>query len=120
MWTFVGPRPASWWVRRRLHEVLVHRADALLALNTPIDDDPTRSADAIDEWLSLVADRNTPVLDEGHTLHLHTTDAPGEWTLRPEGNGVACDPTHAKATTALRGPAMDLLLVLLRRLPRTR
>ena len=32
VWTFTGPRPASWWIRRREHEVLVHRADAALAL----------------------------------------------------------------------------------------
>ena len=32
VWTFLGPRPAAWWIRRRLHETLVHRADAALAL----------------------------------------------------------------------------------------
>ena len=32
VWTFLGPRPAGWWVRRRLHEATVHRADAALAL----------------------------------------------------------------------------------------
>ena len=30
--TFLGPRAASWWVRRRLHEATVHRADAAIAL----------------------------------------------------------------------------------------
>ncbi|MBS2079219.1 maleylpyruvate isomerase N-terminal domain-containing protein, partial [Mycobacterium tuberculosis] len=24
VWTFLGPRPANWWIRRRLHEVAVH------------------------------------------------------------------------------------------------
>ena len=32
VWTFLGSRPAYWWVRRRLHEATVHRADAALAL----------------------------------------------------------------------------------------
>ena len=25
VWTFLGPRPANWWIRRRLHETSVHR-----------------------------------------------------------------------------------------------
>ncbi|PRC61083.1 hypothetical protein C6A85_12760, partial [Mycobacterium sp. ITM-2017-0098] len=28
VWTFVGPKPAGWWVRRRVHETAVHRIDA--------------------------------------------------------------------------------------------
>ena len=32
VWTFVGPQPARWWIRRRLHEATVHRADAALAV----------------------------------------------------------------------------------------
>ena len=32
VWTFIGPRPAPWWVRRRLHEATVHRADAAIAV----------------------------------------------------------------------------------------
>ncbi|PQM46279.1 hypothetical protein C1Y40_03559 [Mycobacterium talmoniae] len=32
VWTFLGPRPAGWWLRRRCHEILLHRADAALAL----------------------------------------------------------------------------------------
>ena len=30
VWTFLGPRPAYWWARRRLHEATVHRADGAL------------------------------------------------------------------------------------------
>lgn len=29
--TFTGPKAASWWIRRRLHEATVHRADAAIA-----------------------------------------------------------------------------------------
>src|SRR6201990_528966 len=32
VWTFLGARPCGWWIRRRLHEVTVHSADAALAL----------------------------------------------------------------------------------------
>ncbi|UVS80087.1 maleylpyruvate isomerase family mycothiol-dependent enzyme [Actinokineospora sp. UTMC 2448] len=117
VWTFVGPRPAAWWVRRRLHEVLVHRADALLALGSAVDEDPALAADGVAEWLSLLADGKAPALDDGVSLHLHATDTDGEWTLRRDGAGVVWEPGHAKATAAVRGPAMELLLVLLRRTP---
>ena len=40
VWTFIGPRPAAWWVRRRLHESTVHRADAALALGLDYDLEP--------------------------------------------------------------------------------
>ncbi|OHV73019.1 hypothetical protein BCD48_33885 [Pseudofrankia sp. BMG5.36] len=32
VWTGTGPQPARWWVRRLLHESVVHRVDAALAL----------------------------------------------------------------------------------------
>ena len=120
VWTFVGPRPAAWWVRRRLHEATVHLADALIAVGEPVDVDPALAADGVDEWLSLIVDGGAPVLDEGTSLHLHATDAAGEWTLRRDGGGLVCEPAHAKATTAVRGAALDLLLVLLRRVPADR
>lgn len=56
VWTFNGPRPAAWWLRRRLHEVLVHRADAALAFGVPFDVAPELAADALTEWLELQAD----------------------------------------------------------------
>ena len=45
VWTFTGPRPASWWIRRREHEVLVHRADAALALGADFAVPAERAAD---------------------------------------------------------------------------
>src|SRR5271167_3001041 len=46
-----GPRPAGWWVRRRLHEATVHRADAAIAVGKPYELPPELAADGIDEWL---------------------------------------------------------------------
>ncbi|MBO0850485.1 MAG: hypothetical protein J2P20_13540, partial [Pseudonocardia sp.] len=59
-------------------------------------------------------------LDPGVTLHLHATDAEtddtaGEWMLRREPAGVSLSAGHGKATTAVRGRAVDLLLALTRR-----
>ena len=55
VWTFLGSRPAYWWVRRRLHEATVHRADAALALTLDYALTPELAADAISEWLERVA-----------------------------------------------------------------
>ena len=127
VWTFLGPRPAKWWIRRRLHEVLVHRADAAIALGIEYQVDPALAADAITEWLERVeiqADDEGPAggdrpLGDGQSVHLHATDPglgkAGEWTLLGRPDGIAVAHEHGKATTALRGPARSLLLAVVRR-----
>ena len=127
VWTFLGPRPASWWIRRRLHETAVHRADAALALGAAFDIDPATAADGITEYLERVAIRASAdgpaagdnPLPDGRSLHLHATDpglgAAAEWTILGRPDGIAVDREHGKATAALRGPARDLLLAIVRR-----
>ncbi|MCW1959058.1 MAG: maleylpyruvate isomerase N-terminal domain-containing protein [Mycobacterium sp.] len=123
VWTFLGPRPSAWWIRRRLHETAVHRADAALALGIPFEIDPAVAADGITEYLERVVIRgehgDDPPLADGQSLHLHATDtglgAAGEWTLVGAPHGIAFEHGHAKSTTALRGSARDLLLAIVRR-----
>lgn len=125
VWTFLGPRAANWWVRRRLHETAVHRADAALALGREFALKPEVAADAITEWLERVAIQagtNGPLpLDDRSTLHLHATDPglgeAGEWTVGVDGGKVAWSHEHGKGSVALRGTATDLLLAILRRVP---
>lgn len=122
-WTFLGPRPVEWWVRRRLHESTVHRADAALAVGQPFEIDPALAADGVSEMLDLLATRPdyTPGALDGVTLHLHATDpglgAAGEWSLRGEGDQFAWEHGHVKATAAVRGSAADLLLAAAHRIP---
>ena len=127
VWTFLGARPADWWVRRRLHETAVHRADAALALGTEFTLQPDVAADGITEWLERVAvqaggDRAPLPLEDGDTLHLHATDPglgeAGEWTVGVDGSKVTWTHEHGKGSVALRGGATDLLLAILRRVPR--
>lgn len=113
VWTFTGPKPAEWWVRRRLHEETVHRMDLVLALGRAPDLDPALAVDGLSEWLDLLVARGGVAAD----LHLHTTDADGEWTIRPDGDGMRWEPGHAKAAAALRGPAALLFLAMVRRVP---
>jgi uncharacterized protein (TIGR03083 family) len=126
VWTFLGSRPAYWWVRRRLHEATVHRADAALALTLDYALTPDLAADAISEWLERVASQagrgDAPLpLENGQTVHLHATDpalgAAGEWTIRTDGNRITWSPGHDKGAVALRGGAVDLLLAVVRRVP---
>jgi len=124
VWTFLGTRPAYWWVRRRLHEVTVHRADAALALGIDYPLASELAADAISEWLERVAaqagrDGAPPPLGDGSMVHLHATDPglgiAGEWTIRADGGRITWSHDHGKGTVALRGAATELLLAVLRR-----
>jgi uncharacterized protein (TIGR03083 family) len=122
IWTFLGPRPAGWWIRRRLHEATVHRADAALALGMDFDLSPELAADGISEWIELMtvqAKPQSPLLEKGRTIHLHATDEVlgpvGEWTIVNDEDGVGWSHEHGKGDVALRGPANDLLLAVVRR-----
>jgi hypothetical protein len=53
----------------------------------------------------------------GDSLHLHATDAPGEWTITLTEDGYSWSGGHTKATVAVRGAAADLYLLLWNRRP---
>jgi uncharacterized protein (TIGR03083 family) len=126
VWTFLGTRPANWWLRRRLHEVAVHRADAAIAVGEEFTLGADVAADAISEWLERVAIQagrggaSLP-LEDGHTVHLHATDPglgqSGEWTVGVAESAITFSQEHGKGTVALRGAATDLLLAMVRRAP---
>ena len=119
VWTFLGPRPVSWWLRRRLHEVVVHRADAALALGEPFELEPALAADGVSEWLSLACARPGVALPD--TVHLHSTDdglgTAGEWMVSSADGGSEWTHGHGKGAVAVRGRAADLLLAVSRRMP---
>jgi uncharacterized protein (TIGR03083 family) len=129
VWSFAGPAPAVFWIRRMAHETLVHRADAQLAAGAEPEPviDAEIAADAIDEWLTLLtrgilgnADGRTEALPAGGALHIHATDdgrSGGEWMIQHDAGGLTVGPGHGKGNAALTGPAASLLLVLMRRRP---
>jgi uncharacterized protein (TIGR03083 family) len=126
VWTFGRLRPASFWGRRMAHETAVHRADAEIAAGREPRFAPDIAADGIDEWLASLAgrmagDQHRGALPDGAVLHVHATDdglsEAGEWLVRRERSELMVEHGHGKGDVALRGPAAQLLLVLLRRVP---
>ncbi len=126
VWTFAGPQPAGWWLRRRLHESTVHRADLALALGLDYALPAELAADGVTEWLSLMAARPAPDADIAPLaadtgIHLHATDdglgESGEWLVSggPHGD-VILEFGHGRGDVAVRGAAPDLLLALTRRI----
>jgi uncharacterized protein (TIGR03083 family) len=129
VWTTAGPRPAAFWLRRQLCEAIVHRADAFLALGADYQLAPHLAADALLEFLERVVvqvggqagiperSKLHPMpLDDGQVLRLRPADLEqAGWTIVRNGERLAFSPHHDGDATELRGPALDLLLTLVRR-----
>jgi uncharacterized protein (TIGR03083 family) len=130
VWSWTEDQRAGRWLRRMVHETVVHRVDAELAVGRPFDVAPDLAADGITELLELLASPKTvaflPALarlrGDGQTLHFHATDdglaAAGEWLVRRTPSGVTFEHGHGKGDVAVRGRAANLLLVLYGRLDR--
>jgi uncharacterized protein (TIGR03083 family) len=121
VWNWVDgrPGPARFWYRRMAHETVIHRVDAEAAAGrapTPVE--PAEFAsDGIDEFLQFLpvrAARGGRVALDG-SYHFHSTDVPGEWVVAFPDGKVEIRREHAKADTAVRGPASDLELFLYNR-----
>lgn len=111
---------AEFWPRRMAHETAVHRFDAEQAVGRatgPIA--PEFAVDGIDELFSIFvasfAGSRSP--GDGRTVHVHATDAQGEWLIRFESGAVVVESGHAKGDAAVRGRAADLYLWLWGRVP---
>lgn len=129
VWSWADDHSVGFWARRMAHETAVHRADAELALGREFAVEADLAADAISEWLALLSSAKAvdvrPALaelrGEGQILHLHSTDPglgeAGEWIVRRTPSGPVWEHGHAKGDVAVRGPVVDLLLVLMRRVP---
>ena len=123
--------PAGVWARRAAHDIVVHRADAAGAVGAAYRVAPDLAADAVDEFLGLLAGLRAAEgatasaaggnPGPGGTVHLHATDAgPGldaEWLVELAPTGFGWRRGHEKATVAVRAPLADLLRVVTRRLP---
>jgi uncharacterized protein (TIGR03083 family) len=121
VWNFRdgAPGPARFWHRRMAQETVIHRWDAENAVGAASPLDTALAVDGIDEFLSLLPGRfeRSPVPGLSGSLHLHSTDAEGEWWLRLAPDHIEQRREHAKADAAIRGPASALFLWVVNRLP---
>ncbi|MDQ3885713.1 MAG: maleylpyruvate isomerase family mycothiol-dependent enzyme [Actinomycetota bacterium] len=129
VWSWADDQRVGFWLRRMVHETAVHRADAELALGGTVMREPDLAADAVTEWLEFVSSptlvARRPQLAElrgdGQTLHFHATDdglgEAGEWLVRRTPDGVAWEYGHGKGDVAVRGTAVNVMLLITRRIP---
>jgi uncharacterized protein (TIGR03083 family) len=124
VWTWYRPdQTVGFWRRHMAHETAIHRVDAQSAHGEPEPVASDLAVDGVDELLDVML---APGLDgeavggRGESLHLHATDAEGEWLLRLLPAGVEVERGHGKGDAAARGTASDLHLFLYGRVPASR
>ena len=130
VWTWTADQTAGFWLRKMVHEGLIHRFDAELAvgLKSPVIGD--LAADGITDLLVSIATLSPPdsadpifaqLCGRGQTLHFHATDPglglAGEWLVRRTPAGVTWEHRHDRADVTASGAAHQLLLLLNRRMP---
>jgi uncharacterized protein (TIGR03083 family) len=125
VWCWGAGTQARWWSRRILHETLVHRCDAEVALGrTPMIADAEVAVDGIGELLENLpsAAGFSPKINElrgaGAVLAFEATDAGTRWdlTLRPDGfewNQSGGGPREGtEPDAAVQAAAADLYLFM--------
>jgi uncharacterized protein (TIGR03083 family) len=120
VWTWAPQKDVGFIQRRMAHETAVHRVDAELAAGTVEPVDAELAVDGIDEFLDLFVAHPgmaSRLAEGAESIHLHSTDAPGEWLVRVAGGALTVAREHGKGDAAVRAPASDLMLLLWRRRP---
>lgn len=122
VWTWAGPQPVAWVIRRMAHETSIHALDIAAALGAAFSagysTEPEIAADGIDEFLStMLGLQREGQPRPGGSVHLHCTDTPGEWMVEERAGTFEVSRRHAKGSCALRGEAASIMSVLWRRAP---
>ncbi|MFI8994916.1 maleylpyruvate isomerase family mycothiol-dependent enzyme [Streptomyces sp. NPDC053542] len=130
VWSWADEQSTDFWVRRAVHETVIHRADAALAAGVPYALAPEVAADTLEEWLEIGSLPQTMerrpelagLLGPGRTVCLHATDtgpAGTRWVIDLTGDRIAWrhGGQDERAAATLSGPLTDVLLVFYRRLP---
>ncbi|WP_063756245.1 maleylpyruvate isomerase family mycothiol-dependent enzyme [Streptomyces sp. NRRL S-920] len=130
MWTWGADPHARFWVRRMLHETLVHRVDAEAALGLRPVIDPALAADGVDEFLvnlpfaTPFAPGVARLRGQGETIRFRATDQQEQgrdrdWVVRLSVDRFGLvDGEQQSVDASVHGSAADLLLLLYGRLGR--
>jgi uncharacterized protein (TIGR03083 family) len=116
VWTWAAQKNVAFIRRRMAHETAVHRWDAQAASGATTAIGPQLAVDGIDEFLDVHMTEGGDFREGKETVHLHCTDAPGEWVARIAEGRLDVSKEHAKGDVAVRGMASDILLLLWRRI----
>jgi uncharacterized protein (TIGR03083 family) len=127
-YTWYGPdQTVGFWIRRMVHETVVHRADAELAAGRrpgPVDD--ALALDGIDEMLTIMLawgsrayrDEVAEELTANGGLRVGLNAGTRSWTvLIDAGTVTVSDGIHKDARTEVHGSPSAIMLWLWRRLP---
>lgn len=119
-WNFTSAaQTGRFWPRRMAHETAIHRWDAERAAGEADPLDPGLAVDTVAEVLDTWAPHRlgTGRVALPGSVHLHCTDAPGEWGFWPDDvGGLRVVDEHVKCDVAVQGSASDLALLLWRRI----
>jgi uncharacterized protein (TIGR03083 family) len=124
VWTFLGERPAWFWLRRMVADTAVHVADAAFAAGRPFTIAPDLATGAISEGLELISAAEAAALKpdlrelrgDGQTLLLRPTDAGSGWLITRTPHGVTWECGTDDADVVVTAPVGDLLLAFSRRM----
>jgi uncharacterized protein (TIGR03083 family) len=117
VWTWASQKDVAFVQRRMPLETAVHRVDAeVAATGSPSPIDPALAVDGIDEFFQVfTGGKLEDAAPLGGSVHLHATDADGEWFVTEAGGRLEVSHGHTRADAAARGAGADLLLALWRR-----
>lgn len=116
VWTWADRKDVGFIQRRMAHETAVHAWDARAAVGVDEPVEAALAADGVDEFLEHFLPARPAHLEGALvTVHLHATDADGEWLVRAGEGSAGFERSHGKGDAAARGPVSDLLLLLWRR-----
>ena len=124
---FPWEQSARFWPRRQMVETALHRWDAEVATAGESTIEPEVGVVGIGEYFELGLPRVLQLAEldaPAPSLHVHVTDdglpeGAGEWVVDAVDGTLRVREEHRRADAALRGPAADVLLVLMGRLDRS-
>ena len=115
-WTWSSDHTAGWIQRRMAQETAVHGWDGVRAAGRDEPIETRLAVDGVDEFLDVfLPGRPEQLQGPPHSVHLHATDAGGEWLVEVGDGAYRLERAHVRGDAAVKAPASDLLLLLWRR-----
>ncbi|MET8333838.1 maleylpyruvate isomerase family mycothiol-dependent enzyme [Streptosporangium canum] len=117
MWSWSGDRHVRFWSRRQLHETVMHRVDAELALGVPVSIEEDVAADGVEEFLDVLPyARWSPGVAElrgaGETISLQADTGTG-WVVTVDPDRFHHQRSLRPGTVTVRtATAADLMQVV--------